>query len=126
MKTVRVFSLLILVLGSILQFTPRAVATPLTPSDIAHIWANDGDLGWLPRKVGVIPAEVEAIAFALQPGKISGPIETASSFYIIKLEKKEANRPLTKKMVYALKKQIFTDWLIEQRSSTAIEKYVAL
>jgi peptidyl-prolyl cis-trans isomerase C len=91
-----------------------------------HSRVNDGDLGWLPRNAGVIPVEVEAIAFVLQPGEVSGPIKTPLGFYVIKLEDKEADRLLTNKMFQALKKQIFTDWLIEQRSSMVIEMYIAL
>ncbi len=87
---------------------------------------NGGDLGWFPQKAGIIPSEVETIAFALQPGEVSGPIQDTSGFYIIKLEKKETERPLTSDMLYILKKQVFADWLLEQRLSTTIERYVGL
>lgn len=87
---------------------------------------DTGDnLDWFPKAVGLFPSEVETIAFSLQPGEVSGPIQTPLGFYIIQLENKEADRPLTPDMLQILKKQIFDDWLAVQKSSTAIEMYVA-
>ncbi len=86
----------------------------------------DSNLVWLPRNAGLVPPEVEDMAFSLQPGEISGPIQTSLGVYIVKLESKEDSRPLTKDMLDILKKQIFLDWLVEQRSLAIIETYVAL
>jgi foldase protein PrsA len=88
--------------------------------------ANGGDLGWFPRGLGPIPAEVEAAAFSLQPGQISGPIQAALGFHIIKLEEREANRPLNQEMQQALRQKFFTDWLMKQRASASIERFVEL
>jgi parvulin-like peptidyl-prolyl isomerase len=88
--------------------------------------ANAGNLGWFPKNVGVVPPQVEEIAFSLQPGEVSGPIQTPLGFYTIKLENKEAKRSLTNRMLFILKKQTFDDWLMELRSSTKIERYIAL
>ena len=85
-----------------------------------------GDLGWLPMKTGLIPAEVEDIAFTMQPGQIAGPIQTQAGFYIIKLEEKEANRLLAEEMKLTLKNKIFTRWLTQQREAAIIEKFVGL
>lgn len=82
--------------------------------------------GWFPKAVGLLPSEVETIAFSLQIGEVSGPIPTSLGFYIIKLENKEADRPLAPEMLQVLKKQIFEDWLMELRSSAAIEIYVEM
>ncbi len=88
--------------------------------------ANGGDLGWFSRGMAPIPPEVETVAFSLQPGQVSGPIRPALGFHIIKLEDREAERPLTNEMLQAIKKQIFTGWLAEQRALTVIERFVAL
>ena len=50
------------------------------------------NLSWLPKGIDLLPNEVETIAFSLQPGEVSGPIQTSLGFYIIKLETREANR----------------------------------
>lgn len=81
-------------------------------------------LQWTPRQSGVLPPEVEEVAFTLQPGQISGPIPTTAGYYIIKLEDKAADRPLTIPMLQALKKRIFLNWLKEQRQSATIERYI--
>lgn len=88
--------------------------------------ANGGDLGWFARGQGPLPAEVEAIAFNLQPGQINGPIQYPLGFYIIKLEAREVNRPLTNEMRQAVKQQQFSDWLAEQRSEAVIEQFADL
>jgi parvulin-like peptidyl-prolyl isomerase len=88
--------------------------------------ANGGNLGWLPQGAGLAPPEVEAVAFGLEPGQISGPIQTSLGFYIIKLEQKEAERALTPEMVQALKEQTFKVWLTRQRAEAIIERYLVL
>ncbi len=88
--------------------------------------ANGADLGWFPKSVGLIPVKVEEVAFLLQAGEISGPIQESEGFYIIKLESKEADRLLSKDIQQILKKQIFDEWLNKQRSATVIEKYIVL
>jgi foldase protein PrsA len=84
---------------------------------------NNGNLGWFPQGLGLVPAEVEAIAFSIEPGQVSGPIQSPLGFHIIKLENREANRSLDD-VRQVLKQQIFTKWLAEQRSSTMVEIYV--
>lgn len=85
---------------------------------------NGGDLGWLTRGIAPLPPEVEQIAFSLKPGQVSGPIGPNVGFHIIKLEEKEADRPLTNEMLQALKKQLFTGWLAQQHAASQIERYI--
>jgi parvulin-like peptidyl-prolyl isomerase len=87
---------------------------------------EEGDLGWMPKQAGLLPAGVENLAFSLHPGEIGGPIQTGQGFYIVKLEARDAARPLTPEMRQLLKKQIFVEWLQEKRGAATIEKYVAL
>lgn len=84
---------------------------------------DGGDLGWLPRGLERLPIELESAAFSLEVGQVSGPILTAHGFHIIKLENREAERPLTNDLLLALKKKAFSDWLMAQRSSTMIERF---
>ena len=86
--------------------------------------ANGGTLGWFPQGAGLIPPEVEALAFTLQQNEVSGPIKTALGFHIIQLQEREAERPLKTEMLQALKQQQFTNWLLERRASSTIEKFV--
>ena len=86
--------------------------------------AGGGNLGWFPQRSGILPPEVESWAFSLEPGQVSGPLQTEFGFYIIKLENREAGRPLTIEMRQVLKNQIFIDWLMEQRSLSTVERFV--
>ncbi len=85
--------------------------------------ANNGNLGWFPQGLGLVPAEVEKIAFSIEPGQVSGPIQSSLGFHIIKLENREADRPL-EELRPALKQQIFLSWLAEQRSAAEVETYI--
>jgi foldase protein PrsA len=87
--------------------------------------ANGGAIDWFAAGLGLVPPEVEAAAFTLQPGQIHGPVSSALGFHIIKLENRETARPLGDK-IQALKQQIFAKWLTEQRSLTTIEKFVEM
>ena len=81
---------------------------------------------WYPKGTNLLPDAVETIVFSLQPGEVNGPIQTSLGYYIIKLEDKAANRPISERMLNLLKKEIFEKWLREQRSKATIETYVAL
>jgi parvulin-like peptidyl-prolyl isomerase len=87
--------------------------------------ANGGYIDWFPRGLALVPSEVEALAFTLQPGEVTGPIQSALGFHIIQLEQREPDRALGDKQP-ALKQQFFLNWLAEQRSLTTIEKYTGM
>jgi len=53
--------------------------------------AEGGDLGWLKR--GTFQAEVEKVAFALQPGEVSEPVRTRAGFLVLKLEGRRGGGP---------------------------------
>jgi len=46
--------------------------------------SDGGDLGWLRR--GTVQADVEKVAFGLQSGQISDPVQTRSGFQILQVE----------------------------------------
>jgi parvulin-like peptidyl-prolyl isomerase len=89
--------------------------------DLATV-ENGGDLGWFPR--GYVAPELEAAAFALQPGQVSGVIRLGEGYHIIQVIEREAARPLSPEMQLDLKLSIFEQWLAELRAAAEIERYV--
>lgn len=83
-----------------------------------------GDLVWLSRQAGLLPPEVEDVAFSLQVGEVSELIETESGSYLVKLESREMDRPLPEDKLHLLKREFFTDWLEEQRGAAVVERFV--
>jgi parvulin-like peptidyl-prolyl isomerase len=86
--------------------------------------ANGGDLGWFPRGLELLPPEVEGEAFRLQPGQISGVVRSQFGYHIIKVEAREADRPLSPEMLQATKQRAFAQWLAERRAAVTIERFV--
>lgn len=83
---------------------------------------NGGDLGWFPR--GWVTPELEAAAFALQPGGISDVVQFGGAYHIIQVVEREAARALTAEMQVDLRVAIFERWLAEQRAAAVIERFV--
>jgi len=53
--------------------------------------SDGGELGWLRR--GTVQADVEKVAFGLQPGQISEPVRTRAGFQILQLEDRRGGGP---------------------------------
>ncbi|MFQ5611168.1 MAG: peptidylprolyl isomerase [Anaerolineae bacterium] len=85
---------------------------------------NGGDLGWFPRGLQFIAPEIEEAAFQLQPGQTSGIIRSQFGYHLIKVENREAARPLTPEMLQAIKLNLFSDWLAQQKAAATIERYL--
>lgn len=79
--------------------------------------ANGGDLGW--PTTPYVP-EFEAAAAALEPGEISGLVETQFGWHIIKLIEKRENRQKTVEEVTDQIKQI----IVQQRNADAYQKFL--
>jgi parvulin-like peptidyl-prolyl isomerase len=82
-----------------------------------------GDLSWFPRGyLTMLP--VEDAAFNLQPGEISGIVESDLGFHIVQtLERGE--HPLTSDAWQKLGQAAVEDWLMSRRASADIQTFVA-
>jgi parvulin-like peptidyl-prolyl isomerase len=81
-----------------------------------------GDLGFFPRNV--MPAEIEAVAFALAPGQISGIVQTDFGYHIVEVVEKDAARDVPEEMLATWRQNLFLQWLDAQRSVAKIEYLV--
>ena len=71
---------------------------------------TSGDLGWFPRGVLMAP-ELEDAAFALQPGELSGVVESSFGFHIVQVIEREPDRPLSAENLELLRDLAFQEWL---------------
>jgi hypothetical protein len=82
-----------------------------------------GDLGWFPQGYLWLP-ELEQAAFSLQPGEVSGIVESELGFHLVQtLERGE--HPADADVQRWLREQTVRDWLEQQRSNAAIELFLS-
>lgn len=90
--------------------------------------ANGGDLGYF-APGSLLVGEVEAAAFALQPGETSEAITATNpdglpTYYIVQVTERDPNRVMTADMRYAMLQQTFEAWLDQLWSQATIERFV--
>ena len=95
-------------------------------SEDASTAANGGDLGWFPKDAPMMPPPVVQAAFALQVGEVSDPVQSDLGYHIVKVEAREANRPLSSELLLYAQQRAFETWLAEQRAQAKIERSQAL
>jgi peptidyl-prolyl cis-trans isomerase C len=78
-----------------------------------------GDLGWFAPGTLTMP-EVEAAAFALQPGEISAIVQSALGYHLIEVLER-GDHALNPETWRRLRQEAVDDWLTDQRSRAAIE-----
>ena len=79
-----------------------------------------GDLGWFPLGYLTQP-EVEAAAFALQPGEYSTVIKTTLGYHIVYVIERDANHPLSIDARRVLQQKALDEWLQTAKSTAKIE-----
>ena len=83
--------------------------------------AQGGDLGYFPR--GKMVASFEDAAFALQPGEISGIVESPFGLHIIKVEDRQPAQTVPEALA---QERIEEHLLGEKRQQAAANELVAL
>lgn len=81
-----------------------------------------GELGWFPKGL-LTMLEVEEAAFSLQPGEVSGVIESALGFHILEVLGRE-DRPLVGESLTEYRVAAVEQWLAEQRQRAEIETFI--
>jgi parvulin-like peptidyl-prolyl isomerase len=84
-----------------------------------------GDLGWFPRG-GLLVPEVDAAAFALAPGQISGMLPTAWGYHIVQTLEFDPAREVDAETRQRLLEQAIEQWRLGLRSGADIQQMVSL
>ena len=67
--------------------------------------------------------DVEEVAFSLEPGEVSQPVESLLGFHIVKcIERGE--HPLSPQALQRQREAAVVDWLNSQRDTVAIEIFI--
>jgi parvulin-like peptidyl-prolyl isomerase len=82
-----------------------------------------GDLGWFPRGYLTVP-EVEEAAFSLQPGEVSGIVESGLGFHIVQTIE-HSEHPLSPDALQRMQQLAVQSWLTSQRQTATIEILVS-
>ncbi len=80
--------------------------------------ASGGDLGW--NMKGTLPTDVERIAYSLQIGQLSDPIQSPLGWHIIQLLGHEV-KTLNDSEYQSLRSQRFQEWITNQKNNAKIE-----
>ena len=78
-----------------------------------------GDLGWFPQGYLLI-AEVEAIAFSLQPGDVGDVVKSNLGYHIVQTIDRE-ERPLSPDALLLVREQAVINWLSTQRETVEVQ-----
>lgn len=97
---------------------PSADPAPVSPP--VQTGPSFNDPGWLPR--GVLNAEFDDAAFALQPGQVSDAVTLPSGFAFIKVIERQDDREISSDQQQQLKGRVFQTWLDNQQKTARIER----
>ncbi len=99
-------------------------------AELARTYSQDlstrdtgGELGYFPQGVLISP-EVEAAAFALQPGQISPVIQSSLGYHIVQVVERVPDMEITSDNVYLLRDKAVREWVAGLRVSSNIQRFV--
>ncbi len=90
---------------------------------------NGGDLGYFAQGSLLVP-EVEAAAFALQPGQYSEVIVASradglgTTYYLVQVLERDPQRTLTADLLFVRLQERFEQWLEEQKAQAEIIQFI--
>jgi len=82
-----------------------------------------GDLGFFPQGILTAP-EVEAAAFALQPGQFSDVIQSSMGYHIVQLVERVPDMEIDPENLRLLREKASREWLESLRATVTIERFV--
>ncbi len=89
--------------------------------------AGGGDLGWFPRG-GLFDEALEKAAFDLQPGQISGVVQSdlggQTVYHIVQVIERDPARQLSDEALLAARRMAFQKWLDDTKAAAQIERLV--
>jgi hypothetical protein len=89
--------------------------------------AGGGDLGWFPRG-GLFDAALEQAAFDLQPGQISGVVQSdlggQTVYHIVQVLERDSSRPLSDDALREARQIAVQRWLDTLKASATIERLI--
>ena len=108
-------------IGAIQKRLEAGESFPLVAIDTSEgpSGAQGGDLGLFGR--GQMVAAFEEAAFALQPGEVSGPVETQFGFHLIKLEE----RVMAEQVPFETASPQIRNYLSQQKLQQTVESLIA-
>ena len=82
---------------------------------------NGGDLGFVPREM--LPESVAQVAFAMQPGEISAPVQSRFGWHLVQVVERDPARQVPPEMLATMRQEVFMRWLERERAKAQIERY---
>ncbi|HOT93242.1 MAG TPA: peptidylprolyl isomerase [Anaerolineae bacterium] len=83
-----------------------------------------GDLGFFPKGILTAP-EVEAAAFALQPGQISDVIQSSMGYHIVQVLERVPDMEIDPENLRLLREKASREWIEELRAAANIQRFVS-
>ena len=79
-----------------------------------------GDLGWFGK--GMMVSEFERAAYTLKIGELSAPVKTQFGWHVIRLDDRDATKPLDDSQWSRAKEETFPKWLEKEREAKGAER----